>query len=195
MPGGHIRFSPTHTTFSSGPAPLVPHRAQSYSSAGNIRAHNILAFSDTPFLHYDISLSPSSTSTNFMAVSPADFHESAVHPPQPNLSLLTPYLPWTIPVSASNKLFVTVADVLHALHLSLRTNVTPTEFQTLGTPKLMRRTAAAYTQRYERLSGQWGYEEEKRHGVRRVDFLMGCTLLQGISPTDRDPTLWQFHVR
>ncbi|KAJ7174968.1 hypothetical protein C8R43DRAFT_943244 [Mycena crocata] len=217
MPGRHVRFSPTNTvvpaagpsvsppTSSRSPATRaahvhagthepIPRLTQSYSATGKLRAHNLLAFSSTPLLHYDISLSPSSMSTPFMGLSSADFDEPAVHPPQPVLSLATPHLPWPIPVAATNGRYVTVSDLLHALYRSLRTRVTPMEFETLGSSKLMRKVSAAYTRRYERLRGHRGYTEEKMHGVRRIDFLMGFTMIQGISPTTA-PDVWQVHTR
>ncbi|KAJ7136356.1 hypothetical protein C8R43DRAFT_613577 [Mycena crocata] len=181
---------PRHTSY-----PSQRPRSHSYSSAGRLRAHNLLAYSNTPLLNYDISSHPSSISTHFAGISSTAFHEPAVHPSQSSITLVTPYLPWAIPVAASNGRYVTVSDVLHAVYCSLRTNVTHTEFQALGTAKHMRRVTDAYTQRYERFRGHRAYGDEKRQGVRRVDFLMNCTMLQGISPTSNDPHVWQLHIR
>ncbi|KAJ6549051.1 hypothetical protein DFH09DRAFT_926386 [Mycena vulgaris] len=120
--------------------------------------------------------------------------EPAVYPPQLSISIVTPHPPMVrSPVQASNGRYVTVSDALTALYRALRMNVTPAEFNALGTHKLMRRAAAAYTQRYMRLKGHRGYAEEKAHGVKRVDFLMGCTKLRGLSPTEH-ANVWRLHV-
>jgi hypothetical protein len=144
-------------------------------------------------LNYDISVHPSAITTHFRGLSSAGFLESAVYPPQLTISIVTPHLPWSIAVAASNGRYVTVSDVLNALYRSLRTNVTSAEFHALGTQKLMRRATEAYTQRYMRLRGHRGYAEEKQQGVKRVDFLMGCTKFRGLSATGA-ADVWRLHV-
>ncbi|KAJ6612326.1 hypothetical protein B0H10DRAFT_2052495 [Mycena sp. CBHHK59/15] len=199
MPGRHVRFSRSNTFYSlpplvhssssaasssgpytppvpyvglPGPTPFVPRRSYTDSYAAKARAHSLVAFTNAPLLKYDISLHPSTVSTHYLEF----------YPPRPTLSLISPHLPWTITVSASNGRYVTVSDVLNSVHRSLRRN------------KLMRRATAAYTQRYSRLKGHRGYMEEKSQGVKRVDFLMGCTKFQGISPTAGGVDIWQLNV-
>jgi hypothetical protein len=157
------------------------------------RPHRLITVSGSPLLTYDISLHPSSVSTHYPGLSSAGLHEPAVTPPRASLALVTPHLPWSIPVAASNGRYVTVSDVLTALYRALRVNVTPAEFNALGSHKLMRRAAAAYTQRYTRLKGHHGYTEEKKNGVKRVDFLMGCTTFRGLSATEA-PDVWRLHI-
>ncbi|KAF7354093.1 hypothetical protein MVEN_01096700 [Mycena venus] len=159
----------------------------------NARAHNLVAFADSPLLNYDISLHPSTITTHFQGVSTAGYLEPAVYPPQRAITIVTPHLPWSIPVTASNGRYVTVSDALNALYRSLRTNVTAVEFNSLGTQKLMRRASEAYAHRYMRLRGHRGYDEEKKQGVKRVDFLMGCTKFRGLSPTS-SADVWRIHV-
>ncbi|KAJ7729831.1 hypothetical protein DFH07DRAFT_849512 [Mycena maculata] len=205
MPGKHVRFS-TQNTFHSpstpptstyanlpGPTPYAPHRSYTDSAAAKGRAHNLIAFSDSPLLNYDISLHPSMISTHHHGVSSASMLEPAVYPPQTTITISTPHLPWSISVSASNGRYVTVSDVLAALYRSLRVNVTSAEFNALGSQKLMRRATAAYTNRYTRFKGHGGYAEEKQQGVKRVDFLMGCTQFRGVSPTS-SADVWRLHV-
>ncbi|KAJ7473176.1 hypothetical protein B0H11DRAFT_1811300 [Mycena galericulata] len=222
MPGRHVRFS-TENTFHSpppalsssistassssgpytppfsayaslpGPTPYAPRRSYTESAAGTTRAHNLIAYSDSPLLTYDVSQHPSSISTRFPGLSTAGMLEPAVSPPQVSLSIGTPHLPWSITVTASNGRYVTVSDVLTALYRALRTNVTAAEFNALGTQKLMRRATAAYAHRYTRLKGHRGYTEEKAQGVKRVDFLMGFTTFRGLSPTSA-PDVWRLHV-
>ncbi|KAF7340504.1 hypothetical protein MSAN_02121800 [Mycena sanguinolenta] len=201
MPGKHVRFS-TENTFHSpapllsslpGPTPYVPHRSYTYSSAANARAHNLVAFADSPLLNFDISLPPSAITTHFHGVSSAGFQEPAVYPPQSTISIVTQHLPWSITVAASNGRYVTVADTLNALHRSLRTNVTGEEYHTLGSHTLKHRATEAYTHRYMRLQGHRGYTEEKRGGLKRVDFLMGCTQFRGLSATGA-ADVWRLHI-
>ncbi|KAJ6554592.1 hypothetical protein B0H19DRAFT_1154178 [Mycena capillaripes] len=189
---GPLTPPPLPYTGLPGPTPFVP--GYTYSSKSRSRAHNLVAFSNAPLLKYDIALHPSSISTQYMGVSSAGFSEPAVYPPAFSLTLVTPHLPWAIVVPASNGRFVTVSDVLNSVHLGLRVHVTPAEFNALGTQKLMSRASAAYRRRYERLRGHRGYKDEKRGGVRRVDFLMGYTNFQGISPTARRSDVWQLNI-
>ncbi|KAJ6453741.1 hypothetical protein C8R45DRAFT_882318 [Mycena sanguinolenta] len=177
-----------------GPSPFFPKYPQPSQPAG--RAHSFIALSGTPLLNYDITLHPSTISTHYLGLSAAGFLESAVYPPQPSITLVTPHLPWAILVYPSNGRYVTVGDTLSALHGALRVNVTAAEFDALGTPALKRRVTLAYQRRYERLRGHRGYKEEKRGGVKRVDFLIGFTRFQGISPvtTSRSPDVWQLNI-
>ncbi|KAJ7615943.1 hypothetical protein FB45DRAFT_801563 [Roridomyces roridus] len=170
-----------------GPTPFLPeHKAH---------ANTLLAYSLDPILDYDLSLPPSSISTHIPGLSSRRLLEPAVYPPQRALTLITPHLPWDIPVRAAGN-YVTVADVLHALYNTLRANITPREFAALGADRNKRRVTQAYVQRYERLRGRRRseYREEKRQGVKRVDFLMECTAFMGISPVDGYTDLWQLNV-
>ncbi|KAJ7711901.1 hypothetical protein B0H16DRAFT_1627269 [Mycena metata] len=177
-----------------GPTPYAPRRAHTISSSGaKGRAHNLVAFTPSPMLNYDISVHPSAITTHFLRVSSAGFLEPAVYPPQSTITITTPHLPWSIAVAASNGRYVTVSDALNAIYRALRTNVTSAEFHGLGSQKLQRRVTEAYTHRYMRLRGHRGYAEEKSQGVKRVDFLMGCTKFHGLSATGA-PDVWRLHV-
>ncbi|KAK7036198.1 hypothetical protein R3P38DRAFT_2910969 [Favolaschia claudopus] len=222
MPGKHVRFATEKTIYpapallqrahtissSNTPSPPVqyvalpahtphpPRRSHTTDShSPSTRAHKLLAFADSdPILNFDLTRSPSAITTHHHHVSTSGFSDSAVSPPQASLTIVTPHLPWSISVAASsNGHYVTVADVLQALYRSLRTNVTAPEFHALKQQKLMRRVSEAYTERYMRLHGHRGYEEEKKSGVKRVDFLMGNTKFRGLSaagPAD----VWRLHV-
>ncbi|KAF7333078.1 hypothetical protein MVEN_02372600 [Mycena venus] len=189
MPGKHVRFS--------GLSPVTP--PPSFIDIpeppfGRLQAHNLIAFSNHPVLKCDMSLHPSSISTHHAGLSDTSLTEPAVYPPQPAISLVTPHLPWRIDVPASNGVYVTVRDVLNSIYHNLRTNVTAAEFDALGTQRLMQRVSAAYKQRCERLRGHKGYGEEQAMGIKRVDFLMGYTRLQGISPTAGAHDIWQLSI-
>ncbi|KAJ7730616.1 hypothetical protein DFH07DRAFT_993016 [Mycena maculata] len=189
-------LTPPSTPYSAlpGPTPFAPRRSYTDPSFVKSQAHSFIAFSNKPVLKYDVSMHPSTISTCHTGLSCAGFAEPAVYPPQAAISLLTPHLPWAIGVPASNGSYVTVFDVIDSIYRTLRVNTLPAEFNALGSQKLMRKAAAAYTQRYERLRGHRGYTEEKKQGVKRVDFLMGYTRLQGISPTPGAPDVWQLNI-
>ena len=85
-------------------------------------------------------------------------------------------------------------DVLSSLYRSLRTNITPSEFNTLQSPTDRLRATRAYEQRYRRQRSVRVYEEEKRGGMKRIDFLMGHTQLLGISNESRRPEEWRLYV-
>lgn len=163
------------------------------SPAARRRAHSLISTCPELPLRYDLSLYPPTLSTHYADLSSAIFLESAVYPPQPAITLTTPYLPWSIIAPASNTGYVTIADVLNAIYHTLRVNVTQGEFEALRTDKLMRRVSAAYKQRCERLRGHHGYAQARAEGVKRVDFLMGYTEFQGIAPTAA-PDVWQVAI-
>ncbi|KAJ7073967.1 hypothetical protein C8F01DRAFT_1242253 [Mycena amicta] len=165
-----------------------------YSAKDVYRAHKLLALSAIPLLQYDVSLHPSTISTHRPGLSATAFLEPAVYPPRLSITLVTPHLPWTIPVPASNRRYVSVGDVLSAIYHLLRTNATPAEFNALGSDKFMQAASAAYMHRCERLRGHSAYSHEKRSGVKRVDFLMGYTTFKGIAPAAGQPDVWQLTI-
>ncbi|KAJ7142015.1 hypothetical protein C8R43DRAFT_1131018 [Mycena crocata] len=209
MPGRHVRFSaensfhsssasgpfqpPTHHANPPGTTQYAPCRPYPGASLANGRVHQLLASSDAPMLNYDFSMDPSLISTNYRGAASPHFLEPAVYPLTLTISIVMPHLPWAITVSASNAHYITVSDVLNTLHFSPRVNITPDEFCALGSHKLMRRVTAAYVHRYTRLQSRRGYAEEKRQGVKRVDFLMGYTKFRGLSAT-MAPDTWRLHV-
>ncbi|KAJ7484962.1 hypothetical protein B0H11DRAFT_1806827, partial [Mycena galericulata] len=221
MPGPYVRFSSTNT-FHSPPPPLMGRGSSSASSFGPMtppslsyggapgpgpypprstytesaprtgRAHSLLTFSSKPLLKYNVSRHPSTITARASGLTSAGFTEPAVYPPQASITLVTPHLPWAIGVPASNGAYVTVFDVFNSIYNTLRVNATPAEVNALGSQN-MGKASAAYTQRYERLRGHRGYTEEKRGGIKRVDFLMGYTRMHGLSPTD-SPDVWQLNT-
>ncbi|KAJ7084532.1 hypothetical protein B0H15DRAFT_910811 [Mycena belliarum] len=191
-------------------APRRP-RSSTHSAPARARAHKLLAHTAAPILVYDLAQHPSTMTLSLTTPRPGlgrvALLEPAVSPPQPAITIVSPHLPWALTVAASSSSahgYVTVADLLGALHRALRAGITPTEFHALGTRALMRRVAGAYEARCRRGRGSGsrngsgygsGYEaeEERRGGVRRVDFLMGCTAFRGLSRTAR-AGVWHLHV-
>ncbi len=90
-----------------------------------------------------------------------------------NMILVSRYLPWRIHISPSS-----VKDVVVALYTALCTRVTDEEMNVVGCKDVMN----TFAKRVERVG-----EEERRKGVRRVDFLLGYTRFVGIEPTTDEP--------
>lgn len=108
------------------------------------------------------------------------------------MKIVSPHLPWTIIAVAApgNQAFVTVGDVLDAIYHALRTSITSEEFHMLPTERDRRRASSAYEERYRRIHTVREYEDEKRRGVRRVDFLMGHTRFMGLSLRSAGTDAW-----
>ncbi|KAJ7148362.1 hypothetical protein C8R46DRAFT_917064 [Mycena filopes] len=173
------------------------------------RAHALLALSAAPLLHYDLSIHPSGITAHFPNIPSSGLRAPATTPPRPVLTITiaiaseSPHLhlpwPWPIHAMASNGRAVTVSDALTALYRALRENVTAAEYHRAllgpGAPVLKQRVGEAYRRRYERMrvQGHRGYGEEKRQGVKRVDFLMGRTEFRGLEASGVSG-VWRLHV-
>ena len=121
-------------------------------------------------------------------------HEPATTPPLSLLFISSIHLPWIINVYASNGSYVSVGDVFHSIYRSLRTNITTTEFNLFPRRKDQVRATRAYEQRYRRFRNTYGNDNEKRCGMKRIDFLMNHTRFHGISKTGHHPGEWQLNV-
>ncbi len=97
--------------------------------------------------------------------------ELATSPSPPaNMILVSKYLPWRIHISPNS-----VRDLIVGLYTALRTRVTDKELKIVGGRDVMK----AFAKRVQGMG-----EEERRKGMRRVDFLLGYTRFVGIEPTD-----------
>jgi hypothetical protein len=224
MPGKHVRFAETNLLYSPlpmTPSPLLdstPLPPCSSPPQKFIDSHEevsplclasdlcqtepetlaelnpILRFTlATPPIDYDISLPPTFITTPHQHILP----EPAVVPPLPLLAVVCPDIPWLITVSPSSSkpdAFVTVADVLLTIYCGLRLAVHPDEYNALPSHEDKHKVNAAYGNRYVRIADHAACEEEKRKGVKRVDFLMGRTRFLGLSRTPVGPDVWALHV-
>ncbi|TRM63392.1 hypothetical protein BD626DRAFT_431131 [Schizophyllum amplum] len=204
MPGKHVRiderqneyFSPRpeivaipsrhHSSTSSGSS--SHHGSSHHSSLRPVGIHRLLSAASPALIQVDLRQSahhyiPTISST-FLA-------RPATEPPLPRLTLVSSHLPWRVHVDASNGRAVTVQDVLAALSHTLRAPVTEAEFHTLLGHSDRRRAAAAYTERYRRA----GTPEEKRAGLRRVDFLMSRYHFAGLEAVRGHGDVWALCVR
>jgi hypothetical protein len=143
---------------------------------------------------WDLMDHPSMITRNHHSISSRTVCEPATNPPLGFITITTPYLPWTIKVHASNGSYITLENVFDAIYRSLRTNITTSEFNSFSSQNDQRRATRAYEQRYRRQRSTRIYEEEKRGGMKRVDFLMGHSRFLGISNTGHRPDEWQLNV-
>jgi len=223
MPSKHVRFSRTTTvhslpspspafsvsTLPSSAGPLTPPSAPTmlpgptpYTISlpagpapkylGSMRPHALLAL--PPSINYDVGNHPSTASVQHLPLSMRSLSEPATRPPLPSLTIVMSRLPWSVYVTPSHGTFVSVSDVLSAIYRTLRVQITQSEFHSLPSPTDARRVSQTYEQRYKRLRGTVAYAEEKRGGVRRIDFLMGCTRFIGLSMTRQGPDVWCLNV-
>ena len=121
-------------------------------------------------------------------------HNPATTPPLPFLSISSIHLPWMIDVYATNGSYVSVGDVFDSIYRSLRTNITTTEFNSFPRRRDQVRATRAYEQRYRRFRNTFGNDEEKRSGMKRIDFLMNHTQFHSITKTGHYPDEWQLNV-
>ncbi|KAF8069275.1 hypothetical protein FPV67DRAFT_1116715 [Lyophyllum atratum] len=183
---------PSYSGGLPGPSPYVvsfPKSGQA-SYMSTVRMHALLQSSSSPALNFDLTQHPSTITSHHQGISQRALSEPATKPPLASLTLLIPHLPWTVTVHASYGPYVTVTDVLEGIYRKLRANISSHEFNSLPSEKDRRRVTSAYEQRYRRIRGSRDYEDEKRQGVRRVDFLMGHTRFMGLSSSSSGPEVW-----
>jgi hypothetical protein len=219
MPGKHVRFSETNIVYSplpQSPSPIhdtsslpswSPHAPKhalvstpfpsvafvSLVPEAIVQLHPFLQFTLSPAIDYDISFSPKTIATPH----PYALAQPAIHPPLAHLAVVCSDLPWQITVVPSSTIhgaFVTVADVLASLHRTLRLAVHPDEYNALPSHEDKHKVNTAYESRCVRIEDPAAQAEEKRKGVKRVDFLMGRTRFLGLSPTTAGPAVWALRL-
>lgn len=142
--------------------------------------HPFLGYSSSPAITYDLRESPSTLSSTHRGLPRSTLFQPATSPPTSHLTIISPHLPWRITIKHTSSA-VTVHDVLSELYRVLRKPITSQEYHSLlPSDRERRRVADAYKDRYRHARGDTQYDEEKRNGVRRVDFLMGKTRFHGL---------------
>lgn len=197
--GLHFPFHfPSHL-FSSIPS-FVSH----LNSGTDLRLHHLLTFwpSFYPGIDFDVSF-PAST-----AIAPKHsahtLLEPATNPPVTSMVIQHPKLVWDIvatphtPSSFFNgkhrpgREFVSVLDVLSAIYHTLRVPIDHSEYARIE-PRAQTRVNAAYYARCDRIADPVARRTESERGVRRVDFLTGMNLFEGLTGP-RDGNRWDLRV-
>jgi hypothetical protein len=175
----------------SGYVPQNPTTSVPYT--GVVYVHPLLE--TTSSITYNLMEHPSTIMTrNNYSLSVRTLREPATTPPLSFLTITSIHLPWIIKVYASNGSYVTLEDVFVSIYRNLRTNITSAEFNLFSNQDDQRRATRAYERRYRRLRNTRAYEEEKRGGMKRVDFLMGHTKFLGLSNSSRHPDEWHLRI-
>lgn len=143
---------------------------------------------DSPTLGSDYS---SASSRSFESINLSLLSEQATYPASPSITLLTEALPWSI-TATTKSTFVTVYDVLQALHSSLRLQVTRKEWASLSRAS-QDVIATSFHKRVDGFTDRLKREKQLGKGVRRLDFLVGRTRLYGISPFGDQPDVFKVH--
>ncbi|KIM59981.1 hypothetical protein SCLCIDRAFT_99141, partial [Scleroderma citrinum Foug A] len=121
-------------------------------------------------------------------------YEPATSPALPALTLLHPHLPWRPYIRPSNPsscVYVTIRDVLGALHAFLQVPVTMAEYKMLPSQADRDEVAIAFHARCDRTQNP---EWMKSRGVIRLDFLRGRNVFMGLSCTKYGPDMWMLNV-
>jgi hypothetical protein len=127
-----------------------------------------------------------------LQLSPTALAEPASNPPLPTLSLRIAGLPWLVVVQPDSRLspgsaIVTVQDVLSTIHLNLRKVVKPSEYDAMD-----RDSKAALYKAFERRVGTDPVQRGK--GLRRIDFLFGHVVAQGLVRAQSKDNIWDVVV-
>jgi hypothetical protein len=180
-----------------------PHSASSGpSSATPIQLHSALSYHPDmpcPFA-YDVSTHPSHMRPppdmpleQFAEV----MTQAATYPPLPTITLVSAVL--LHPITVSAKMYgtshVTVQDVFSAIYASLRSPLSPDEFNGLS-PEHQRDVAHAYGARVHRVHER-KREIERAKGVKRIDLILaeGTATFNGLGATRRNRALWVLNFR
>ena len=186
-----------HSLFSTMPLPASKrqiHPAITYTGVPPYLCFDLafppsyLLFPDSPTLGSDRS---SGSSRSFESINMALLSEQATYPARSSITLLTEALPWSVTVTAKST-FVTVYDVLQALHSSLRLQVTAVEWGSLSRTS-QDVIAVSFHKRVDGFVDRLKREKQLGKGVRRLDFLVGRTRLYGISPFGEKPNVFRVH--
>lgn len=176
------------------PLPTTKHHSSNHSHTvyhtSSLRLHHLLHESSHPNLLFDVREPPTSARASRHSITRDELNEPATAPPIPSMTIFSPYVSWSIRVSPSGYSrsrgthYVTVWDVLSAVHETLRKSVNQAEYDQLGRgSSYENRVRKAYHDRYAMFPHRSSaYQAEKMGGVRRVDFLAEHVKFMGLVP-------------
>ncbi|KAJ7722351.1 hypothetical protein B0H16DRAFT_1385901 [Mycena metata] len=161
----------------------------------------------SPVFHFDLApaafLPLQLISTNppqSAVVGTTQIHEHAFYPPMTRLRILHPRLPFwpidlSLPSTAHGAPPISLGDVLITLHRAMHQRITHADWATLGKEDEQRVTRA-FTSRCRAEAVRSGVPPAqlrdrevavRNQGVKRVDFLLGKTVLLGLMRAREDP--------
>ena len=173
------------------PSPIPPAHALPYIPPAPLKPctylHTVIG---APALQYDMRYHPNQSNFHLPA---AVLAEPATSPPLASLLIRIPGLPWHCAVQPNPSLspgnaVVTVEDVLVCLYFHLRKAVKADEYHAMGKAK-----KAEIYQTFDRRVGHDPAQRGK--GLRRVDFLGGHIIAQGLVRAQSKDEVWDLAVR
>ncbi len=143
-----------------------------------------------PPMYLDLRKSPNALKFHALKDRPLtnwDLMRFVCEPPLPYMRLYHAHLPWYIDVEAQNPAGVTLYELFSAIHMCMMTQIGNPDYYNLEMTGEMR----------ERIADAWGHrcrsEEERCQGIRRVDYLLGRVVMEGIQK-GKDG-LWEIKTR
>lgn len=79
--------------------------------------------------------------------------------------------------------YITLEDIMHAVHASLHRKISHQEWGRLSTSQETE-VARAYTRRYKSAGSEWSERQQQAEGVKRIDFLLKTTWFKGFTWLD-----------
>lgn len=80
------------------------------------------------------------------------------------------------------------------IYAALRMGASQDDFDRIPGRAERKQVEDAFKHRHERLRDPKKVMEEKKKGMKRVDFLMKKHRFMGLSSTSKGPDIWQMHV-
>ncbi|KAI0783720.1 hypothetical protein C8Q75DRAFT_833348 [Abortiporus biennis] len=170
-----FRMSPTLTSTLANIVPPGLTRGDSFNS--KVHLHKYLRYMSPPQMSWEVREPPEHTI--FYALPQTtlwDFSRLAADPPEQHMTLYSPYYPWHVEVNAAHLPGITFHELFAAIWISLNEVITTDDwYNTEMTESVRDKISLAYNIRCGT------NETQRRSGVRRVDFLMERTVLEGFS--------------
>ena len=116
-----------------------------------------------------------------------DMMRFVCEPPLQHMRLYHAHLPWYIDVEAQNPAGVTLYDLFAAIHMCMMTQIENADYYNVEM------SSEARAQVADAWAARCRTEEERRQGIRRVDYLMGRCIMEGIQK-GKDG-MWEIRTR
>ncbi|KAL0066745.1 hypothetical protein AAF712_006136 [Marasmius tenuissimus] len=162
--------------------------------------HDVLRYKSPPQLTFDVSKNPDTLSLLRKEVSTQGaLVDTAITPPRHHLVLRNKYLVWDLEIQSSastddGDAFVSVEKLLQGLHTALQVRVTDGELRRAQKGEAVEAAFSERCKAAEREHGPGAGEEERRQGIKRVDFLEGHLRFFGLASTP-EPGVFKFTVK
>lgn len=160
--------------------PVLPLTSQTSEAAlyNKVTLHPYLRHTSDAQMYLDLRKNPSTVLFRALGreVNPWDLTRFACEPPLPHMRLYSPYYPWYIEVESTNPSGVTLHELFAAIWASMMTSISNADYYNNEMDDEVRdQIAKAWAAR----CGE--NDEQRKSGVRRVDFLTEKVILSGFA--------------